>query len=451
MLQPVNDGFQGEVLIVDDSFLDLRFLSEILNDHNYQVRRANCSATALRALDTWPPDIILLDINMPGVSGYDLCKQLKENPRTADIPVIFISASDEGLDKQTAFTVGGSDYIEKPFQAEEVIVRVQNQLKVRWATEALKEKNHHLEKTLQELKETQTLIIEAERISTLGQIVRNIAAEIKMPMALIGANIQHINQCCDNMLDLLRLYDKLRQSSDFLFAEAQHKNQLDMFKSDVIDISRLLTLTESEAIHVKTVADSINNLFSPEDAELKSVDINQIIESVISILRGRLNRSKQSSINLVKEMEVLPKIVCYANQLSQALFITMNNALDAIQEQYGSHGNSSNTVPIFKISTQLIRKDTIQIAIYHNGVPPTELLKKKAQKNDYTIWDFQDSLYEIENNKPDLGIFICYQIIVGKHHGQMRHYQRENGCTEFVMELPVIPNTASKPMVPAIN
>ena len=71
MLQPTNDGFQGEVLIVDDSFLDLRFLSEILNDHNYQVRRANCSATALRALDTWPPDIILLDINMPIMNGFE--------------------------------------------------------------------------------------------------------------------------------------------------------------------------------------------------------------------------------------------------------------------------------------------------------------------------------------------------------------------------------------------
>src|SRR5687767_12633772 len=119
---------QGTILIVDDKPANLQVLSKMLEDHGYEVRAVTGGEMALRTISVAPPDLILLDIMMPDMDGYEVCERLKTNEYTATIPVMFISALDDALDKVRAFRVGGVDYISKPFQAEEVIARVQNQL-----------------------------------------------------------------------------------------------------------------------------------------------------------------------------------------------------------------------------------------------------------------------------------------------------------------------------------
>ena len=103
----------------------------MLSEHGYDVRGVPNGPLALEVVTLDPPDLILLDINMPGLNGYEVCQQLKAAPQTADIPVIFISALDEILDKVRAFGVGGIDYITKPFQLEEILVRVRTHLTLR--------------------------------------------------------------------------------------------------------------------------------------------------------------------------------------------------------------------------------------------------------------------------------------------------------------------------------
>ncbi|MEH2115551.1 ATP-binding response regulator [Nostoc sp.] len=125
------DGTQflkGDILIVDDTPDNLRLLSTMLIEQGYEVRSVTNGSTALMGIQAQPPDLILLDINMPGMNGYEVCQRLKANSKTESIPVIFISALNEVFDKVKAFTVGGVDYITKPFQVEEVLVRVENQL-----------------------------------------------------------------------------------------------------------------------------------------------------------------------------------------------------------------------------------------------------------------------------------------------------------------------------------
>ncbi|MEG4488546.1 adenylate/guanylate cyclase domain-containing protein [Microcoleus sp. D2_18a_B4] len=120
-----------DILIVDDLPDNLRLLSTMLTYHGYQVRKAINGHLALQGAQISPPDLILLDINMPQMNGYEVCEQLKLSEKTKDIPVIFISALDDVLEKVKAFQVGGVDYITKPFQVEEVLARVQNQLSLR--------------------------------------------------------------------------------------------------------------------------------------------------------------------------------------------------------------------------------------------------------------------------------------------------------------------------------
>ncbi|NET10663.1 MAG: hybrid sensor histidine kinase/response regulator [Symploca sp. SIO2B6] len=118
------------ILIVDDQPDNLRLLSKMLVDDGYDVRRALSGTLALLNVQSSPPDLILLDINMPELSGYDVCKTLKAEPKTRQIPIIFLSASNSETDKVQAFEMGGADYITKPFQMREVLARVATQLKL---------------------------------------------------------------------------------------------------------------------------------------------------------------------------------------------------------------------------------------------------------------------------------------------------------------------------------
>jgi signal transduction histidine kinase len=131
----------GNILVVDDTPENLRLLSTMLTHRGYAPRCVINGQMALRACNSNPPDLILLDIMMPEMNGYEVCQHLKSEPKTREIPVIFISAKDEVFDKVNAFAVGAVDYISKPFQFEEVLARIESHLTLRNLQKQLKEQN----------------------------------------------------------------------------------------------------------------------------------------------------------------------------------------------------------------------------------------------------------------------------------------------------------------------
>lgn len=145
------------ILIVDDTTANLRLLSGVLKESGYKVRPVTSGELALEAIRRLPPDMILLDINMPGMNGYEVCERLKADPALADIPVIFLSALNEMEDKVRAFRVGGVDYITKPFQFEEVQARVECQLSLRRLHNDMEAQNRALELTNRRLCEAEQL------------------------------------------------------------------------------------------------------------------------------------------------------------------------------------------------------------------------------------------------------------------------------------------------------
>ena len=157
---------QKTILIVDDNRTNLDILSEILVAQNYKIRRAINGEIALQSVGQLKPDLILLDITMPGLTGYEVCQHLKRCPDSKHIPVIFISALNEPIDKVTAFSVGGVDYISKPFEIVEVLARVKNQLSIHTAKEELR---NALDQQLQQ--RALELTAEAERSHVLAQVV----------------------------------------------------------------------------------------------------------------------------------------------------------------------------------------------------------------------------------------------------------------------------------------
>ncbi|MBE9093464.1 PAS domain S-box protein [Tychonema sp. LEGE 07203] len=141
------DNSPIKILVVDDQPSNLRFLSKLLTAQGYQVYRAICGQLALNCAIAHCPDLILLDIRMPEMNGYEVCRRLKSTPETAQIPVIFLSVLDDINDKLQAFRVGGADYIAKPFQIEEVLARIDKQVSLQKLQQQLKEQNAQLQQS----------------------------------------------------------------------------------------------------------------------------------------------------------------------------------------------------------------------------------------------------------------------------------------------------------------
>ena len=165
-----NHPSQAKIMIVDDTPQNLGLLEDMLHSSGYQVFALPNGEMALKAAARNPPDLILLDIRMPGLNGYEVCERLKADEQTAEIPIIFLSALDEAEDKVKAFQAGGVDYITKPFQSEEVEARVSTHLKLREQKRGLQESYRQL-KELDELRDNLVhMIVNDMRTPLMGMM-----------------------------------------------------------------------------------------------------------------------------------------------------------------------------------------------------------------------------------------------------------------------------------------
>jgi PAS domain S-box-containing protein len=191
-----NLSLKENILIVDDTPDNLNLLSEILTERGYKVRPAPSGKLALRFIQSTLPDLILLDIKMPEMDGYEVCKQLKASKRTQDIPVIFISALNEVFDKVKAFSLGAADYITKPFEPQEVLARVENQLRISRLSKQLLDQNVKLSEEIEERKRVE------EALQQKNELLQTIFDHMPVMVTLYDANgrIQFVNRESERMM-----------------------------------------------------------------------------------------------------------------------------------------------------------------------------------------------------------------------------------------------------------
>lgn len=229
------------ILVVDDTRLSLRLLSKMLSDHGYSVRPALNGTRALSNARSDPPDLILLDIVMPEMDGYAVCKELKADERTRDIPVIFISSLDEIFDKVKAFSIGGVDYVSKTSQPQEILARVRTHLSLRNLQKRLEEKNSELRKEIEErkrmeetLKKAQEELRQAKEAAEAANLAKSaflasMSHELRTPLnAILGFS--------QLMARGRKLHPEYRENLDIIIRSGEHLLSL---INDVLDMSKI--------------------------------------------------------------------------------------------------------------------------------------------------------------------------------------------------------------------
>jgi signal transduction histidine kinase len=194
---------QLNILIVDDSAENLRVLTDMLTEQGYLVRPAINGHVALKAIQNTLPDLILLDILMPGIDGYEVCRRLKADAHTKDVPVLFMSALNEVVDKVKAFEVGGIDYVTKPFYPEEVLARLHTHLALRRLHCALQEQNVRLQQEIIERTQAEEALKASEQqLQELNagkdKLLSIIAHDLKGPLSSLKGLTQFAEEHLDN-------------------------------------------------------------------------------------------------------------------------------------------------------------------------------------------------------------------------------------------------------------
>jgi len=284
---------KANILIVDDALANLRLLIKILSERGYQVRPASSGRHALSTAQAEPPDLILLDIKMPDMNGYKVCEHLKADERTHDIPIIFISALNEVLDKVKAFSIGGVDYVTKPFQFEEVLARVETHLALR----NLQKQAEAREKALKQAKEVAEAANRAK-----SEFLANMSHEIRTPLnAIIG-------------------FSELLSS---LITEKKHKSYLSSIqiagKTLLTLINDILDLSKIEAERLSIQSEPINPI-------LILTELEQIF--AVKIAEKRL----EFIVDIDKDLP--PTLVLDQTRLRQVLFNLLGNAIKFTEQGY---------------------------------------------------------------------------------------------------------------------
>lgn len=442
----------GEILVVDDTPANLRLLANLLTRQGYQVRTIPSGKLALDSVQLSLPDLILLDINMPEMDGYEVCQILKADAKTADVPIIFISALSEVWDKVKAFTVGGVDYITKPFQTEEVLARItihlqfnrlykylqttnlqqaqqlveQNQ-QLLDMNRTLERSNQALKEQYQRLQETQLQLVQAEKMATLGQLVAGIGHEISNPLTAISSNLTYLDEYTQKLIQHLQLYQTQYSQANSTIQQHEAEIELDFLQEDLPQLLQSIQTGSEQLYHISHSL----RIFTRSDMDQPiPFDLHEGLESTLLLLKHRLKANEhRPEIEVIKQYDNLSPVACYAGRINQVFMNILANAIDALEET-----NQNKTFDQIEADPNQIRiqtrqqGDSVLICIADNGkgIP----LDIQTQVFDYLF-----------TTKPigkgtGMGLAIARQIIEEKHRGKLSCYSESGKGTEFVIELP---------------
>lgn len=436
---------RSTVLIVDDNPTNLNVLSDLLDGAGLDVRVAKSGVVALDRVAFATPDLILLDVMMPEMDGFETCRRLQSDPQTRDIPIIFMTALAETSDKVKGLNLGAVDYITKPFQQEEVLARVRLHLKLRHLNQALAEANNQLEakvaertakleQALQDLQTAQVRLIQTEQLSSLGDLTDGAAYEISNSVNFLNGNLTYIGECCEELIAIAQLYRMRDPQPDGELHNRLQACDLDFLQTD---LPTLLASLQTGTRRIQNIADILHDFAQPGDSVRRAFHLNASLDNILILLKNRLKgRGHRPLIAIQRIYEELPPIQGYPGPLNQALTNVITNAIEAIEARF----SDPSYVPLRpEIAIQTVLDDrAVRIAIRDNGVGMAEEVRQQIFQPFFTTKSAAKST--------GLGLALCYTAIVELHGGAIECRSQPGEGTEILMVLPLVPpSSANQP------
>lgn len=285
------EQFLADILIVDDIPANIQLLSLMLIEHGYKVRKLISGQRALKAVELQAPDLILLDIKMPGMDGYEVCRQLKASEVTCDIPVIFISALDDVFDKVKGFEAGGADYIIKPFEPVEVLARVSAQLKMQRLQQQLRAAN--LQLAAQNVQLSQEIQERQQAEANLRMLLHAVSHDLRSPLSGMSLLLRsRLNDAASNIAIDRRTVEVMVQSCS---------RQLQLIES----------LTATQQFDVKS-----------DSLAIKPLSLPALVQNILVERLPILNQHR------VKVKQLFPADLPLVNADAQQLWRVFGNLID---------------------------------------------------------------------------------------------------------------------------
>jgi light-regulated signal transduction histidine kinase (bacteriophytochrome) len=295
----------------------------------------------------------------------------------------------------------------------------------RAACEEATAKAAQLAKTLQELKETQTQLIQTEKMSSLGQLVAGIAHEINNPVTFISGNLSHASEYTKDLLELLRLYQWHYADQNQEIASLTEEIDLDFLAED---LPKMISSMRVGAERICSIVLSLRNFSRLDEAQMKPVNLHEGIDNTLLILQHRLKANiNLPKIEIIKEYGNLPLVECYTGQLNQVFMNILSNAIDALEESL-VQGKTTNT-PEIRIRTEIVNAGKVVIRIADNGLGMKEEVIRRVFDPFFTT--------KPVGKGTGLGLAISYQIVADKHRGVMKCVSEPGKGTEFWVEIPL--------------
>lgn len=298
-----------------------------------------------------------------------------------------------------------------------------------------------LEKTLYQLQQTQSQLIQSEKMSSLGQLVAGVAHEINNPVNFVCGNLLHASQYAEDLLSILKLYQRCYPNPAPEIAEEAEAADMDFLMED---FPKTISSMQLGADRIRQIVQSLRNFSRIDEAQMKPVDLHEGIDSTLLILHNRLKAKGTSpEITVFKDYGNLPPVECYAGLLNQVLMNLLSNAIDALETRYEHPdeitcslcslpeqvGNISYPAPTIRICTEVIERGQVAIKITDNGPGIPEDIRRRIFDPFFTT--------KPVGKGTGLGLSISYQIVVDKHRGQLKCISAIGKGTEFLVEIPI--------------
>ncbi|MEM8640647.1 MAG: response regulator [Cyanobacteria bacterium P01_G01_bin.54] len=425
----------AEILVVDDTPSNLEIAIETLSAVGYEVAAVTSGERALKQLNFYHPNLILLDVQMPGIDGFETCRRIKETPLAATIPIIFMTALSDVDSKVKGFDLGAVDYITKPFQEKELLARVKTHLRLRqWSQElenCVAERTQELQAVLDRLQQSQLQLVQSEKMSALGNLVAGVAHEINNPVGFLQGNIKPAQDYVQDLFRLIDLYQEKMPNSD-----AEIEDEIKMIDLEFMreDLPKLIGSMSTGVDRIRNISDSLRT-FSRKDQDHKvAFNIHDGIESTLLILKHRTKANEQHpKVEVVKRYSELPEVQCFPGQFNQVCMNILANAIDAFDE--ANQGKTYQEIEAnpnqITIATSVINAQ-VQIQIQDNGC---------GMKPETVERIFEQGFTTKEVGKgTGLGMAIAHQIITEKHGGIIECHSEIGQGTTFIITLPLAGN-----------